>query len=141
MHILLGSYLQRAIAGIAIALVVGALVVTICNTAWAIARGVPLLSLWDDASIYQIIIATAAFVVLALVGVTSLRPWTVGLVQTGAFWGFYFYAITRPYEGGGVNIGLGILMMFSPIPIAGASLISLIALRGRPKVDALANDS
>lgn len=34
----------------------------------------------------------------------------------------------RLYAGGGANIGLGIPMMFSPLPMAGASLLLLITV-------------
>ncbi|MDQ3144343.1 MAG: hypothetical protein M3Q57_05625 [Pseudomonadota bacterium] len=125
------SFLRRASAGIAVALVIGVAVIATCNTIWAIARNYPMLSLWDEASISQIVKVSAPFVLLALFGIKSSRPWIVGLCLTGAFWGFYTYDITRPYEGGGANIGLGILMMFSPIAIIGASLLSLVTLRGR----------
>lgn len=112
-----------------------------CNTAWAIARDLPVLSLWDDASVFQVLIASATFILLALLGVSARRPWIVALYLTVGFWTFYAYVITRPYQGGGANIGLGILMMLSPLPIAGASLLSLITLADGRSADEVANCS
>ena len=119
------TYLGRALSGFIIALVIGVAVVAIYKTLWAFIRGVPLLALWGNASIFQVTIASAPFLLLALVDIRARRPWKVALILTITFWSFYAYVISRPYEGGGANIGLGILMMFSPLPIAGASLLSL----------------
>ncbi len=135
------TYPKRALSGLVIALVIGVVVVAICNTLWAVIGGFPLLSLWDDASIFQVLIASAPFLLLALLGISARRPWVVALILTVAFWAFYAYVITRPYEGGGANIGLGILMMFSPLPIAGASLLSLLTLADGRRADEVANGS
>lgn len=53
--------------------------------------------------------------------------------MTAAFWGFYLFRITRPYEGGGADIGLGLLMMFSPIPIIGGPVIAVLTAKPKRK--------
>lgn len=135
------TYPGRALIGIIFALTIGVVVVAMSNAAWSIARNRPVLSLWDEASIFQVLIASAAFAPLALLGVSARRPWIVALCLTVGFWTFYAYVITRPYTGGGANIGLGILMMFSPLPIAGASLLSLPTLAESRRPDEKANGS
>jgi hypothetical protein len=87
------------------------------------------------------VIASTPFIVLAIFGIRTRLPWIVGICLTAAFWGFYVYEITRPYEGGGADIGLGILMLFSPLPIAGASLLSLVTLVDGRSGDEIANGS
>ncbi len=133
------TYLKRVFTGLFAAAIIGVAVVGACNTICAITAGFPLLSLWDDASPMQILIASAPFILLALLGVRARRPWIVALSLTLAFWVHYAYVITRPSEGGGANIGLGILMLFSPLPIAGASLLSLLFLAHGGSTDDLAN--
>jgi len=122
------TYLKRALRGVVIALMIGVVVVAICNTVRAVIGGFPLIALWGDASFFQVMIASTPFVLLALVDIRAGRPWKVALILTIAFWAFYAYIIIGQYKGGGANIGLGILMMFSPLPITGASLLSLLTL-------------
>ncbi len=133
------TYPRRALTGLAFALIIGVTVVAVSNIASAVVRDFPLTTLWDDASISQIAIASAAFMLLALLGISAPRPWIVALFITVGLWAFYVYGITRPYEGGGANIGLGILMMFSPLPIAVTSLLSLVISAYRRKADGLPN--
>jgi hypothetical protein len=125
------QYLKRAAVGVVAALLVGLGVVGACNTGWAISRGRPLATLWGAESLAQVLLVSAPYLVLAAGGVVARRPWFVGLGLTVAFWGFYLFEITRPYEGGGANIGLGILMLFSPIPIFAGSLIAALTLHRR----------
>jgi hypothetical protein len=132
------TYLKRALGGLVIALAIGAAVVTTSNTIWAVMSGFHWLAAWDDASVSQILIASAPFLLLALFGISVHRPWIVGLCFTAAFWAFYTYVTTRPYDGGGANIGLGLLMIFSPVPIAGASLLSLVTLADGRRADEIA---
>lgn len=131
------SYLKRAAVGIAAALGIGVAVVAACNTVWAIAGGFPIATLWDEGSPAQVLLASFPYLVLAIFGITARRPWFTGLCLTAAFWGYYLWDITH-YEGGGANIGLGILMMLSPIPITGASLLALATLADGRRADDLA---
>lgn len=135
------TYAKRALSGLVIAFAIGIAVVATCNTIWAIVMGSPLLSPWDDASVFQVLIASAPYLLLALFGISARRPWIVALCFTVAFWAFYAYVITLPYMGGGANIGLGILMIFSPLPIAAASFLSLVTLANGRSTDKIANGS
>lgn len=134
-------YAKSTSIGVAVALLIGSIAVAMSNTVWALAKDFPIFTLWDSASVSQIVIASTPFIVLAIFGIRTRRPWIVGICLTAAFWGFYVYEITRPYEGGGADIGLGILMLFSPLPIAGASLLSLVTLVDGRSGDEIANGS
>ena len=109
-------------------------VVAICNTVWAISGGFPIVTLWDEASFIQVLLASFPYLVLAMFGIRLRRPWIVALFLTAAFWGYYLWDITH-YEGGGANIGLALLMMFSPVPITGGSLLALATLTNRRSAD------
>ena len=128
------SYLTRAAIGLAAALAIGLAVVATCNTVWAIAGDFPIATLWDEASPTQVLMVSFPYLVLATFGVTARRPWLAGLCLTVAFWGHYLWDIIH-YEGGGANIGLGILMMLSPILITGASLLALATLADGRRAD------
>lgn len=125
------GYLKRAAVGVLAALLLGLGVVGACDTVWAFSRGRPLATLWGAESLSQVLLASAPYLALAAGGVVARRPWFVGLALTCSFWGFYLVEINRPYEGGGANIGLGILMLYSPIPIFVGSVIAALTLRRR----------
>jgi hypothetical protein len=125
------SYLKRATTGALAALAIGFVIIGTCNAGWAISRGVPIKPPWDSASLPLFLFASAPYLILAFSGVNDRRPWTVGLCLTAAFWGFYLFQITRPYEGGGADIGLGLLMIFSPVPIIVGCLIATATLKKR----------
>lgn len=131
------SYLKRAAIGIAAALVIGLAVVAACNSVWAIAGGFPIATFWDEASPAQVVLASFPYLVLAIFGITARRSWITGLSLTAVFWGYYLWDISH-YEGGGANIGLGILMLLSPIPITGASLLALATLADGRRADDMA---
>lgn len=129
MSILSHSYFGRAAIGIMASLGIGLAIILICNTVWAIAGGFPISTLWDDASLTQILIAASPFLILSVCGISARRPWIVGLCMTLAFWGYYLWDITH-YEGGGANIGLGLLMLLSPVVITAACLLVHVTLAG-----------
>ncbi|MGH6617585.1 hypothetical protein [Sphingomonas sp.] len=121
------SYLNRPVVHLSAAGVIGLAVVTICNVTWALARGLPISTLWDAATPVQVLLAAFPYIVLALLGIRTRRSWVVGLVLTTAFWGFYLFTTLQSY-GGGANIGLGLLMMLSPLVILAASLLAPLSL-------------
>lgn len=131
------SYPKRAAIGIIGALAIGLAVVAACNTVWAIAGDYPITTLWDEASPAQVLLASFPYIILAIFGISARRPWLTGLSLTAAFWGYYLWEITH-YEGGGANIGLGILMTLSPIPITGASLLALATVADGRRADDIA---
>lgn len=60
----------------------------------------------------------AAFAIwVAVRGATRVnKAWGWGLLASLAFWGWY-YVDGLLSTGGGANIGLGLLMMISPVPV------------------------
>lgn len=131
------SYPKRAANGFVAALTIGLTVVGICNTVWAIAGDFPIMTLWDEASVGQVLLASFPYLFLSICGISARRPWIAGLCLTAAFWGYYLWDITH-YEGGGANIGLGIVMIFSPIPITAGSLLALATLSDGRRADDMA---
>lgn len=80
--------------------------------------------------LFQIILVAAPFVLLALLGVRAKLPWFVGLILTAMFWGFVFFdIISSRGDGTGANIGLGPLMLASPLAIAGGAVFAARAMR------------
>ena len=122
------SYPRRAVVGLIASIFIGFIVVATCNAVWAATRGVSPLKVWDDATPFQVLIAGSPYAVLAVFGISARRPWIVGLCLTAAFWGYYLWRITTFNGIGGADIGLGILMMFSPILVIGGSLFALVTL-------------
>lgn len=121
-------YARRAASGIVAAIAIGFAVVAICNTVWALATGFPIATRWNDASVTQVGLASLPYLILAICGIDARRAWGTGLCLTTAFWGFYLWVIIY-HQRPDANIGLGMLMMFSPFPIAAGSLLALA--RGR----------
>lgn len=71
--------------------------------------------------------AGGPFGLLALAGVRNKVPWIVGLAMTAALWGYYFFDGIRYHFSGdrsGANIGLGLLMIVSPIIISAACFVT-----------------
>jgi hypothetical protein len=98
------------------AIALGIAPVALCNITWVLVRGYG--SLWDDALPFQAGLAAFPFLLLTLIGTRRALPWLVGITLTALFWGLYLYRILSFDGGGGADIGLGILMLFSPIPIS-----------------------
>lgn len=115
------------------ALLFAILVVVACNTAYALGKGVPLTTLWDRGSWTQIALILLPFLFI----LNSRRPvWIAAMLATLAFWGWYLLKILRPYQGGGADIGLGVLMLASPLLILAISLLTgWITRRRRPETD------
>jgi hypothetical protein len=73
----------------------------------------------------QMLIAAGPFLLLGAAGVRTGPPWAVALALSLWLWGSYFWdgiAYQRHPDGTGANIGLGLLMLVSPIPIGAAAL-------------------
>jgi len=83
----------------------------------------------------QMLLVAAPFGLLALAGAKGKAPWLAGLTMTVVFWSYYFYDGIRYQQSGdtsGANIGLGVLMLLSPILIGGACGVVAMATRRRP---------
>ena len=107
--------------GCLLAPVIGAAVVVGVNAAFWLITGQPL-AVGDEWDIYlfQMLLIAAPFGVLALAGVNGKGPWLAGGALTALFWGDYLYAGIHYQLSGdrsGADIGLGIIMLISPVVI------------------------
>jgi len=73
----------------------------------------------------QALLAAAPFAALALAGARRPLPWLSALAPTLLLWG-WFLAAGLSYQwhpdGTGANIGLGLIMLASPLPIGAVGL-------------------
>ena len=121
--------------GCALGLAIGLFVVVGVNGGHALITGRSL-DLADEWGVFlfQALIAGAPFGLLALTGIRNRAPWLVGIAMTVAFWGYYFFEAVRYHLSGdtsGANIGLGLLMMVSPIIITAACFVTFGIQRSR----------
>jgi ABC-type transport system involved in multi-copper enzyme maturation permease subunit len=78
----------------------------------------------------QILIAGAPFGILALTGMRAKLPWLVAVILTVCFWGtLFFSAWIAARDQTGANIGMGLLMLASPLLITGAALLTAKFMR------------
>lgn len=117
--------------GCLLALGIGFVTVATTSIGFSLTTG-PDLNLSEEWSIFlfQMLLVAGPFGLLALSGVNEKLPWVIGLILTLAFWGFYVGVVlaTRG-DGSGANIGLGILMLASPLIIAASSTVSVAFVR------------
>jgi hypothetical protein len=74
--------------------------------------------------LFQALIVAAPFALLALAGIRRRAPWLVAGALTLTLWGYYlFEGVSYQWhpDGSGANIGLGLLLLVSPLFIAGAA--------------------
>ena len=126
---------QRA-TGCALSLGIGVLTVLFVQGAFSLATHRSL-NLTDEWRIFlaQILIAAAPFGLLALAGIRNRAAWLVGLALTAAFWGYYLFEGLRyqlSNDSSGANIGLGLVMLLSPVMISAACLIAAKDGKTRP---------
>lgn len=119
--------------GCVAALAIGVLTVVLVNGAIYLLTDISL-NLAEEwfTFLIQIAIVSAPFVLLAGLGIRNKLPWIVGLLLTFAFWGYYLFegVSYRWYpDGSGADIGLGLIMLFSPIPIAALCLATWVLQR------------
>lgn len=122
------TFPPKSLAGrLALAITIGVFAVTLSVVIPAILRGntIVLAGNWGILGV-NAMIAAAPFIGLAIGNIRQPRAWTIALVLTVLLWGYY---IADPFlrGAGDANIGLGILMLISPVPIAIVSLV----FRGR----------
>jgi len=73
----------------------------------------------------QALLAAAPFAALALAGARRPLPWLSALALTLLLWGWFLAAgISYQWhpDGSGANIGLGLVMLASPLPIGAVGL-------------------
>lgn len=83
-----------------------------------------------DVALMQFAIAAFPYGVL-IATQASWRAWAGAACITALAWGFFTYEVARPYEGGGANIGLGLLMLASPAFVLLGAAIGSWLLRPR----------
>jgi len=82
---------------------------------------------WLFSAAVQLGLVSVPFLLLAFLHVASRTPWLVGMALTFGLWGYFAYdVLAHRHEGRGVNIGLSLIMLASPLLI---SAICMIAAR------------
>jgi hypothetical protein len=77
------------------------------------------------AYIFQIALIAIPFLLMAFLGVRGMGPWLVGLGLTAALWGYVVFDVfARLGDGSGANIGMGLLLLASPILVSTACLFA-----------------
>ena len=108
------------------ALAIGVSAVTVFNILFSLLTDSSL-NVRDEMAVFilQIVMVSSPFVLLAVLGIGNRKSWLVGILLTTAFWGYYFLdAFLKRGDGTGVNIGLALLMLASPLIIAIASVFA-----------------
>lgn len=114
--------LRAMFASLAIGLLVVAASVAIASLG---GRPVQRDQLGDELPIlaFQAFLVAIPFLVLATAGISTRRAWIAGLGLTLALWSYYLLdALVLAIPGRGANIGLGLVMLASPL------LISLVCV-------------
>ena len=115
------------------ALGIGAAVVALTKLAFAGLTGRPL-NFSFSVDIFQLVIVAIPFLVLAMGGVRARLPWLTGLALTIALWSYYLYDGVRYHWTGdtsGANIGLGLILLASPLVISFACIAACLVERRR----------
>ena len=71
--------------------------------------------------LWQVLIVAAPFGLMALFGIRDRSAWLLGIILTALPWGYYLYDGIRyqlSNDTSGANIGLGLILMVSPIFIS-----------------------
>jgi hypothetical protein len=108
------------------ALAIGVLTIGTVTSSFSLLTGRPLnlAEEWFN-FLVQMGIVAAPFALMALAGIGNKWPWLAGLGLTLALWGYYlFEGVSYQWhpDGSGVNIGLAMIMLLSPIPITATCL-------------------
>ncbi len=82
--------------------------------------------------LFNVLVVAAPFAVLAMARESGRAAWLTAVGLTGAFWGLLVADMLIRRGAGGANIGLGLLMLLSPLVItAGAFGAAVLAKRRR----------
>jgi len=99
---------------------IGVTTIAIVTGVTSLAEGLPL-NLRDELPIFllQAILVAIPFLLMALLGIVGRLPWLMGIGLTAALWAYVVYdGLASRGDGTGVNIGLGLLVLASPILIS-----------------------
>ena len=108
----------------AAAVVIGIAVVAIDSLTFSLLTGRPL-SFSSDVEPVNVVIVAIPYLILAALSIRQILPWLVGLAMTLSLWGYSLYGgVTYQWnpDGRGADIGMGIIMLFSPSFITGTVL-------------------
>ena len=112
--------------------ILSALIAIIAVSAPTIAGVVKGFNQLDEPDVALLQLAIAAFPYGVLIATNASWRALAGAVCTTALaWGYLTYEVAKPYQGGGANIGLGILMLFSPGFVLLGAVASSLMLRRR----------
>ncbi|MEA3003922.1 MAG: hypothetical protein QOH81_2710 [Sphingomonadales bacterium] len=114
-----------------VAVIIGVLVIAGENILFSLLTGKPT-SFSSDVEPVNALLVAIPFIILALIGTTKLLPWLVGLALTLLLWGYALYSgvsYQRHPDGSGADIGLGLIIMASPVFISAIVLAVYAALR------------
>lgn len=117
-----------AIAAVAI----GVAIVATQSLAFSFLTGRPM-AFAGDVEPVQVTLVAFPFLILALLGARRWLPWLVGLVITVALWGWVLFEGVRYQwnpDGSGANIGLGLIMLASPLVITALCVLAHVAQAG-----------
>ncbi|MGZ8336794.1 MAG: hypothetical protein ACXWU1_09050 [Allosphingosinicella sp.] len=117
------------------ALAIGVLVVTATAGIAAVAgRPIGLGELNEALPVFafQAFMVALPFLVLAMAGITARAAWLTGLALTVALWGYSLIdALVLATPERGANIGLGLIMLVSPVLISIACVATARIAAGR----------
>ena len=75
--------------------------------------------------LFQVLLVAAPFALLARAGLHTPAAWGAAFVVTLIFWGLLIAsAVAAQRDGTGANIGMGLLMLVSPVFVAGAGFLA-----------------
>lgn len=120
------------ILAVLVAFAIGVLTITVVNVTSSTVKGTHL-NLQDNFPnfLFQILLVSIPFLVIAFLGITATTPWMIGIVLTVGLWGYYLYDSLSRLD---ANIGLAMLLMASPILISAACLLALRVKTRRPQI-------
>src|SRR3954470_20444218 len=119
---------------LAAALAIGVFVVAADAILFSALTGRPL-SFASDVEPVNAIIVAIPYLALALSGARRALPWLVGLALTLSLWGYYLYeGVSYQWhpDGSGTDIGLGLIMLASPLFISAVVLAIHVVQRRAP---------
>ena len=129
------TYVSRAVIGLGCAFIISFIVVGASTYLWSQSIMLDDLPLWRFSSLAQGIVVGLPYGILALLGVSALRAWAAAGCITALLWGYYLHVTVS----GQADHGIGIAMFFSPAPVLGAALLSLLILADDRPADEIAS--
>ena len=110
--------------GCFLALAIGPLVAGGTAVAFSLLTGRSLSHEWGNIAL-QALVVSVPFIAVALTGTLRKLPWLVGLALTVTLWGYSLYTGVNYQwhpDGTGADIGLGFMMLASPVVITAICL-------------------